>query len=408
MDEGTLVARSIMKHANSNHEQPAFRPEGVRICVIGLRGIPGVMGGVEVHCEQLFPRLKALRPDYEILVVGRRPYVRSRSFDFNGVRVVPLPAMPGKYFEAISNTTIAVFYARFVFHARLLHIHNIGPALVGPLARLLGMKLVVTYHSKNYEHAKWNRIAKAALRLGEWCAVTAAHRMIFVSTSMANDIRSRYPRSSRKFTFIPNGATQFPEPDADNDGRPLLDRFGLAARQYVLGVGRLVPEKSFHTLIEAYMAAAPDFKLVIVGRADHEDDYSRRLLAHANDQICFTGFQSQQELSTLYRNASLFVLPSIHEGLPIAALEAASLDVPVLLSDIQPNLDIDLPAQCYFPVGDVQALRRKLLQPHESYRIDRESIARRFDWSLVAEQTNELYTAICATRTGRLRAAQSG
>ncbi len=62
MDKGTLVARSIMKHANSNYE----RPEGVRICVTGLRGIPGVMGGVEVHCEQLFPRLKALRPDYEI------------------------------------------------------------------------------------------------------------------------------------------------------------------------------------------------------------------------------------------------------------------------------------------------------------------------------------------------------
>ena len=176
----------------------------------------------------------------------------------------------------------------------------------------------------------------------------------------------------------------------------------------MLGVGRLVPEKSFHTLIEAYMAAAPDFKLVIVGRADHEDDYSRSLLAHANDRICFTGFQNPQQLSTLYRNASLFVLPSTHEGLPIAALEAASLDVPVLLSDIQANLDIDLPARCYFPVDDVQALRRKLLQPHESYRIDRDSIARRFDWSLVAEQTDDLYTAVCATRTGRMRAAQSG
>jgi glycosyltransferase involved in cell wall biosynthesis len=224
---------------------------------------------------------------------------------------------------------------------------------------------------------------------------------------MANETRIRYPRSSRKFTFIPNGATQFPRPDAGDNGRPLLDRFGLAARQYVLAVGRLVPEKSFHTLIEAYLAAAPDFKLVIAGRADHEDDYSRSLLGHANNRICFTGFQSQQDLGTLYRNASLFVLPSTHEGLPIAVLEAASLDVPVLLSDIPSNLDIDLPAQCYFPVGDVQALRRKLLQPHESYRIDRESVARRFDWSLVAEQTDSLYTAVCATRAARMRGTQS-
>ncbi len=51
-----------------------------KICVIGLRGIPGVMGGVEAHCEQLLPRLKALRPDCEISVVGRvsPPSLRER------------------------------------------------------------------------------------------------------------------------------------------------------------------------------------------------------------------------------------------------------------------------------------------------------------------------------------------
>jgi len=282
-----------------------------------------------------------------------------------------------------------------VLGAKLLHIHNIGPALLGPLARLLGMKLVVTYHSKNFEHAKWNRIAKAVLRLGEWCAVTAAHRVIVISRSVTEELRHRYPRSRRKFVFIPNGATEFPAPANDNSDESLLRHFGLAAGQYVLAVGRLVPEKSFHSLIDAYKAVDPDFKLVIAGKADHEDNYSRGLLQEAGDKICFTGFQGQRELGALYRNASLFVLPSTHEGLPIAALEAASLDVPVLLSDIQPNLDIDLPKHCYFPVGDVETLSRKLLQPHEDYRIDSRSIARRFDWSMVARQTDEIYADLC-------------
>ncbi|HEY3148897.1 MAG TPA: glycosyltransferase, partial [Dongiaceae bacterium] len=101
----------------------------------------------------------------------------------------------------------------------------------------------------------------------------------------------------------------------------------------------------------------------------------------------------------LYRNASLFVLPSSHEGLPIAALEAAGMGAPLLLSDIQANRDIDLPAQCYFPVGDVEALRRKLLQPHDTYRIDQRSIADRFDWALVARQTDDLYAAVWAAPT---------
>jgi glycosyltransferase involved in cell wall biosynthesis len=366
----------------------------LKICVIGLRGIPGIMGGVEAHCEELFPRLKVLRPDYEISIVGRRPYVTTDTFDFNGVKVVPLPAMRSKYFEAISNTALAVLYARFVLRAKLLHIHNIGPALLAPFARLLGMKLVVTYHSKNFEHAKWNAIARAALRLGEWCTVTAAHRVIVVSRSVLEELQQRYPRSSWKLTFIPNGTTEFPATASDKFSRALLDQFGLSPGNYVLAVGRLVPEKSFHTLIEAYKAANPEFKLVIAGKADHEDEYSRALLRHASDKICFTGFQGRIELGVLYRHASLFVLPSLHEGLPIAALEAAGLGTPVLLSDIQANRDIDLPAHCYFGAGDVEALRSKLLQPHESYRVDRNSIIERFDWALVTKQTGDLYAAL--------------
>jgi glycosyltransferase involved in cell wall biosynthesis len=369
----------------------------LRICVVGLRGIPGIMGGVEAHCEQLFPRLKRLRPDYDISIVGRRPYITTGKFDFDGVKVIPLPAMRSKYLEAISNTMLGVFYARFVLRARLLHIHNIGPGLLAPLARLLGMKLVVTYHSKNFEHAKWNATARVALRLGEWCTVRAAHRVIVISRSVAEELRQRYPESSWKLAFIPNGATEFPMAANDRYGRSLLDHFGLSPGKYVLAVGRLVPEKSFHTLIEAYRAADPDFKLVIAGKADHEDGYSRGLLKHASDKICFTGFQGRGELGVLYRHASLFVLPSLHEGLPIAALEAAGMGTPVLLSDIQANRDIDLPADCYFPAEDVEALRRKLLQPHETYRVDRRSIAERFDWSLVAKQTDDLYGTLWPT-----------
>ena len=370
----------------------------LNICVVGLRGVPGVLGGVESHCEQLFPRLQALTPDYQVSIVGRHPYVPAEQFSFKGVTIVPLPAMRSKYFEAISNTMLAVLYARFVGRAKLLHVHNIGPALLGPLARLLGMKLVVTYHSRNYEHAKWNRLARIMLRLGEWCAVAAAHKVIVISKSMTADLKRRYPRAAAKFVFVPNGAPDFSSSVDVSDERALLDRFGLEPGRYILAVGRLVPEKSFHTLIEAYKSAGADFKLVIAGKADHEDAYSRALLAQADGRVCFTGFQAQPELGALYRNASLFVLPSTHEGLPIAALEAASLGVPMLLSDIQANLDIDLPAECYFPVGDVDALRRKMLRPHDIYRVDYQGIIRRFDWSMVAQQTKDIYADVCAAR----------
>lgn len=365
-----------------------------RVCVVGLRGIPGVMGGIESHCEQVFPRLKALAQQYDITIIGRKPYIPGGACEYQGVRVVPLPAVKNRYLEAISNTTVAVLYARFVLRAEILHIHGIGPALLGPLVRLLGMKLVVTHHGQDFERQKWNAIAKAVLRLGERCATAAAHRIIVVSKSVTDELRRRNPRLQSRIDYIPNGATEFPDGDATQDGRSILARFGLEPQRYILGVGRLVPEKGFHDLIGAFYRAGPPYKLAIAGAADHEDDYSRSLLRHASERIRFCGFQPHDVLRVLYRNAALFVLPSSHEGLPIAALEAANLGIPVLLSDIRPNLDIELAPTNYFPVGDVDALKRKLLANYETFRVDRDAIARRFNWGRVSEATRQVYAAL--------------
>lgn len=68
----------------------------------------------------------------------------------------------------------------------------------------------------------------------------------------------------------------------------------------------------------------------------------------------------------------------------------------MLLSDIQPNLDIELNAANYFPVGDVDALRRKLLANYDTFRVDRDAIARRFNWRNVSEATGQVYAAALA------------
>jgi len=300
--------------------------------------------------------------------------------------------MRTKSLETISNTFLAVLYARFRLKADLVHMHNMGPALVAPLARALGMKVVVTYHSKNYEHQKWGRFAKTMLRMGEHFALISSNRLIVVSRSVTEELKRRYPSRAERIAHIPNGAPDFSAVESGDD-TAMLEGFGLTEGGYVIAVGRLVPEKSFQTLLEAFKRAKPPFKLAIVGRADHEDDYSRKLMRYADDQIRFLGFQSHAVLGRLYRNASLFVLPSVNEGLPISALEAITLDVPVLMSDIQPNVDIGLPAENYFPVGNVEALAKKLLQPHDSYRVDAAAIMPHFDWTAIAHATEQTFDA---------------
>jgi len=369
----------------------------MKICVLGLRGLPHVMGGVETHCEQLFPLMKELHPDDSFTIIARKAYLPENVSEHHGLQIVSLPHARSKHLETITNTIYGVLYARLVLHADLLHLHGIGPALVAPAAKALGMKVVVTYHSKNYEHRKWNRFARVVLRIGELCAIAFGDRVIVVSQCLATNLRRRFPWAAAKIYFIPNGATHVSAVKSEICfGDDVLARYGLNGKKYIIAVGRLVPEKGFHDLCQAFKAADLDCRLVIAGDADHRDEYSTRLLQQASETIVFTGFVAHDALQRLLQNASLFVLPSYNEGLPIAALEAAVAGVPLLMSDIEPNRDLGFRSENYFRTGDVDDLRYKIAQDHELYRVDRDKILRQYDWDLVAAETAKVYSTVQA------------
>jgi glycosyltransferase involved in cell wall biosynthesis len=367
-----------------------------RIEVVGLRGIPGLMGGVEAHCEELIPRLAALAPDLDFEVIARRPYAGTGEINFRGVQVKPLPAPRKASLEAIVSTFLGVIQAKRR-GALLIHFHGIGPAILVPLARLLGMRVLLTHHSLNYDHRKWGGFARFMLRLGERFGVRYADGVIAVAPWLANRLRRQFPAQASKVVVIPNGRATFP--NRADDG--ILEELGLASGGYVLGVGRLVPEKAFDVLIDAMERSGNALKLVLVGGADHESHFSRGLMARATPRIVFAGVRQRAALKALYANAAVFVLPSTHEGMPMAALEAASFGCPVLLSDIEPNRDLGLPKQHYFVSGDVDALANKLSRSFQQLTVDRDRFAS-FDWDHIAKSTLSVYRAILEKAGRRL------
>lgn len=130
-----------------------------------------------------------------------------------------------------------------------------------------------------------------------------------------------------------------------------LHSLGLTEYSYILAVGRLVKEKGFDKLVEAFKEQSPSsVKLVIAGDADHQDEYAQKLkgICQREENILLTGFIKGDKLAQLYAYARIFVLPSTHEGLPIALLEAMSYGCPILASDIPANKEIGLPDECYF------------------------------------------------------------
>ncbi|MEE9908062.1 glycosyltransferase [Brucella intermedia] len=90
-------------------------------------------------------------------------------------------------------------------------------------------------------------------------------------------------------------------------------------------------------------------------------------------------------------------MPSSHEGMPIALLEAMGYGLNVLASDITANVEVGLSKDSYFPLGDVDALkdalRRKIDQPLTSEQSQEmiDWIARDYSWSGIADRTLKVY-----------------
>lgn len=159
----------------------------MKIVVTGTRGIPGIMGGVETHCEELFPRIA--RKGFDVTVIRRKSYVHDTLRQYEGITLVDLETPKKKSLEAIVHTFRAVLKAKKL-KADIIHIHAVGPALLTPVARLLGLKVVFTHHGPDYDRDKWGAAAKTALRLGEMMGTRFANEVIVIS-NVINDILSR-------------------------------------------------------------------------------------------------------------------------------------------------------------------------------------------------------------------------
>jgi glycosyltransferase involved in cell wall biosynthesis len=361
----------------------------MRIFVTGTRGIPKIPGGVEKHCEELYPRI--VSKGHTVLCSTRSSYVKTDRKEWRNVILVKCFAPRIKSLEAIIHTFISILIAKR-YRPDLIHIHANGPSLLTPLARLLGFSVVVTNHGPEYNREKWGPTAKFCLKLGEKFGCIFANEVIAISKIIQDIIQVR---CYRKAHLIYNGVNL---PVASQSSK-FLASHGIKINNYITCVARFVPEKGLHDLITAFKKISAPIQLVIAGGADHETQYSRQIrkMAQKDSRIILTGYISGESLNQVFTHARLFVLPSYHEGLPIALLEAMSYNLPVLVSDIPPNKEIGLRDHRYYRCGDIDDLVRciqlnleKGLNSEEIKEI-RSILEYRYDWDKISEQTIAVY-----------------
>ncbi|MDD8026269.1 MAG: glycosyltransferase family 4 protein [Acidobacteriota bacterium] len=370
----------------------------MKIVFIGAKGIPAVSGGVEAHVDELSRGL--VRAGHEAVVYVRDWYTPRRLLSWQGVRLIHLPTIRTKHLDATIHCLLASIHVLFI-KADVIHYHAVGPAAFAVLPRLFGRRVVVTIHRRDWAADKWKAPARLLLKAAEWAAVRTPRAVIAVAATIRDGL-AKGGRTSP--VVIPNGfVAPLPLPPG-----PASARFGLAARRYVLFLGRLVPEKRPDWLIRAFLerrSKGDGLKLVLAGASSGTDDYVRGLkaLAGSDPRIVFTGEIRGQDKDEIASNALLFVLPSRLEGYPIALLEALGAGLGCLASDIPPHREIvrDGVDGLLFRSDDFADFKARLdgllSDPARIAALGREArdaAAARPDWDAVVRRTIEVYRAV--------------
>ncbi len=368
----------------------------MRIAMLGHKRIPSREGGIEVVVEELSTRMVSL--GHEVTCYNRRGHhVSGKEFDskrtgaYKGVRLKSVFTLNQKGLAAMSSSFFAAFKCALGKYD-IVHFHAEGPCAMLWLPKLFGKRCIVTIHGLDHQRTKWGKLAKAYIMLGEKCAVKYADEIIVLSKNVQTYFQKVYGRETK---YIPNGVSKPQKQNAH-----MIKQFGLEKDNYILFLGRMVPEKGLKYLIEAYKQLDTDKKLVIAGGSSDTEEFVQELkeMCREDNRILFTGFVQGQILEELFSNAYFYVIPSDLEGMPLSLLEAMSYGNCCLTSDIAECTEVVEDKAVSFRKGDVDDLKKKLqllCEEEELVNIYRaeaaDYICKKYNWDSIVYRVLELY-----------------
>ncbi len=366
----------------------------MRIAYLGSKGLPS-KSGTERVVEAIVSRLSGR---HAITVYCDSRYT-PKGTQIDGVRLVRIPTIKGKHIQPVSLFFFSALHALFSTYD-VIHLQGTDACFTLPLLRLK-YKVVTTAHGVpgRLTRLKWSKADRFFIRLMEYPFVHLSNFPTSVSCPDAEYLKARYERN---VVYIPNGVDPGVAPDLDKAGAMLVSA-GLEPGKYLLfAAGRIDPSKGCHLVLEAMNTLAAPPKLAVVGDLNQVPSYTEHLRQLAGkEQVVFIPSISDPELLFgMVKQARLFLFPSIAEGMSMMLLEAASLQVPIVCSDIPENRSTMHENVLYFRSGDTADLAQKIQwaldHPAEMSALARSAgayVNKSLTWDTIAGQYEQLYKA---------------
>lgn len=221
---------------------------------------------------------------------------------------------------------------------------------------------------------------------------------ILVSTYFTkNDLVSTYGVPEEKIVVNYYSGSSEEMLDKIPDNR-IIEKFGLK-KPFILYVGNAYPSKNLERLLYALKYLPESLPLVFAGQMN---DFYKEIKALAvssglEERAVFTDYISDEQLVSLYKNASVFVFPSLYEGFGIPPLEALSFGLPVVSSDRSTLPEILDDAALFFNPEEPREIALKITEVLSNDALRHDLIERgyqrvkMFSWERMARKTLEIY-----------------
>lgn len=274
----------------------------------------------------------------------------------------------------------------------------------------LGYQTIPVFHDAFFFETPEN-YGKLWLWLYKKTAIPAANRSPFVITPSAYSKKqiSLYTNiPDDKLVVIAEGPKTLSYHDTVDNVEQILIPHSLTPGNYILHVGSMYKRKNIVNLVHAFDKIKNlnyiNLKLVLAGpftSSKADNDY--QLIKNAIDsrqlqnEVVLTGYLTDQELGVLYKNALIYVFPSINEGFGIPVLEAFKFDLPVLVANNTSLPEVGGDAVLMFDPFDINDIFNKIKTVLDDTDLQKEMISKgqqrlkHFSWDETARQLIEVF-----------------
>lgn len=323
-------------------------------------------------------------------------WLRGLNPNFNPVRLdAPLFSLKEQFLliTRLTRDGLDVLHTTFDFGAPLWPVRNV----------------IVTVHDAFFGPGTFFRNNRTRLlyQLLTKYSVGKASRVIVISDFIREKLIRHIPAvagRTDKIRVISNGVGREFSPDGNADEAELLKRKYNIYNKYLFCVGSFASGiKNLQRTLEAYCGLPEDligmYQLVIAGEILNRVPESLNMILRlrSENRILCLGYVPDEDLPVLYRNADIFIFPSLHEGFGIPVLEAMASGTPVITSNVTAMPEVAGDAALFVDPNDINEMRNAMNSLVENNRLGNElsgrglERARQFSWLATAEKTLEVY-----------------